>query len=162
MKGKLNLEFKEKCFSDIEEIFNEIEDYLPKMSDWQFTQSVILDTNKKILCKSILDKNDKCIGYQIKMDIFLDTLYKYRLNILENSIELVKNYTYENKLIEELFKVELDKTNIHRICIYKEDEKYLKYCENLDSSVVNENICSFNELSNKLRGLYKEKKLIRK
>ena len=151
MKNKLSLEFKNNCYNDVEEIFKEIEDFMPNIEIWQMYQSVVFDDNKKILCRAILDEKDKCVGHQIKIDVYLDTLYKYRLNILENSIELNKSYTIDNILHEELFKVEQEKEIIKRMYIYQEGDKYLKYNETYDSGKIKEERDSFGVISNNIK-----------
>ena len=151
MKNKLSLEFKNNCFYDIEEIFKEIEEFMPEIEIWQMNQSVVFENNKKILCRAIHDKKDKCIGHQIKIDVYLDVLYKYRLNILENSIELNKSYNVNNLQIEEFFKVQQEKEIIKRMYLYQEGDKYLKYNEIYDIGRINERRDSFGEISTTIK-----------
>lgn len=163
MKNKLSLEFKNNCFNDIEEIFKEIGDFMPEIEIWQMNQSALFEDNKKILCRAILDNNDRCIGHQIKIDVYLDTLFKYRLNILENSIELNKSYVIDSILIEEFFKVQQEKEIIKRVYIYQEGDKYLKYNETYDTGRTKEERDSFGEISNNIKNcITKNKVKVRK
>lgn len=132
MKNSFNEDFIKYCGCDIEEIFNEVKELLPELEIWQLKQSVILDDDKKVLCRSILDDNKKCIGYKISIDAILDTVYKYRLTMLENSILLTKNYFLDGDFIQELYKSELLGVNIKRSVSYQENKRYLKYNESSD------------------------------
>ena len=151
MENKLSSEFKNNCSKDIEEIFGEIKEFMPEIQLWQMHQSVVLDDNIKILCKATLDKGDKCIGHQIQINVLLDILYKYRLNILESSIELSKIYNIDNVQIKELFKVEQEKEMIKRLYIYQEGDTYLKYNENYDVTRTNEERDSFEKIRNDIK-----------
>lgn len=150
MKENLNKDFKEYCNEDIEELLEEINKYLPNLKTWQLNKSVILEEDKQILCKSILNKDNKQIGYQINIKILFDTLYKYQLIILENSIELTKNYFIENEFITEYYKTELNKEIIKRVCTYQEGNTCFKYKENNEKKETTYQK-SFNEIIENLK-----------
>jgi len=162
LKDKLSVEFKNKCFKDIEEIYGEIEAYVPELQLWQMQQSVVIDDNAKVLCRAILDNEDKISGYQVKIDVFGEDECKYRLVILENSLEYTKDYIEDGSVIRELYKSELDGASINRMCIYQKNHNYLKYDEKFDanskfndwdsySDIIDELKMSLNLRKNKVR-----------
>lgn len=158
MKEKLSVEFKNKCFKDIEEIYGEIEDYVPELPSWQMHQSVVLGEDCKLLCRAILDDDSSIIGYQVNLDVLKGDICKYRLTILENSLEFTKDYSVNGDMIRELYKTELDGAVVNRMCIYEKNQKYLKYDESHDSNLEFNKWDSYAEISGALKNSLETRK----
>ena len=146
------------CQKDIEDIYNIIKPYLPDFDIGNLSQSIIYESHKKILCRSIKNSSKEIIGKELMIQVY-DTGEIYKLIYKENSIKLEKIHQNANEKV----KIKLEDYIIKRSFTYKEDEKasFLEETYNLNSDQdLNEYIKSnsIEETMNKLKNKNKIRK----
>lgn len=96
MKKYFKTEFMSTCKRDIERICSQVEGFLSDVKDWQLNGSVILDDDKKIICKNVTDDNGERIGYEINV-LFLSCNRTYTFVSTDSSVSL-ESHTFENDI----------------------------------------------------------------
>lgn len=125
LKNKQSLKYKK----DIDNIYIDINEHIPKLKNWQLNQSVIFEENKKITCKAITNEKKEKIGNTITIYFSGNNPYSYELIMFENSLSLIKKYFKDNNKVEEIIDIFLGESYINRSCYYKENEVGLSYKE---------------------------------
>lgn len=161
MKKYFKNEFMCTCKKDIDSICSQIEKFLPDIKDWQLDGSVILDNDKKIICKNVTDDKEEKIGYEINV-LFLSCNRTYTFISTKSSISL-ESHTFENDihLIEkEEITFENDMVIRSKSVLNGETELYFKDVYDLNTGYRN-SISNFMYLDNydkSLNQVFKEMK----
>lgn len=129
MKECFEMDFKNVCKFDIDDLLFQIEEFMPKLKLWQMKNSVITGDNFRVLCKEIFNEDGVSIGYSINAKVMEDILYNYDLILRKNEISLTKSYLFDGDLIKEYYDVFYDGENVIRLCSYERDEKAFEYSE---------------------------------
>lgn len=151
MKECLNLDFKKVCKLDIDDLLFQIEEYMPKIKTWQMNSSVIMGDNFKVICKGILDAENKNVGYSINVNAYEDVFYNYDLILHENCICLDKTYTHEENLIKESYQVAYDGKTVIRACSYQEGEEMFNFYDVSPLENINYGKESLTDICNNLK-----------
>lgn len=114
---------------EVDKIYGELTNNIPKMENWNFNQSVIFEENKKIICKAVTDKQNKKIGNKISIFFYDDIPYLHELVILDNIISSTKVYKNKNSEVREIKSVTINDDFLERNCIYKDDNSVFEFKE---------------------------------
>lgn len=82
--------FKNICKRDIGEILKMVNEYLPSLEKWHLEQSAIFGENKRIICKSVKDKNNNRLGYDIRIHVNDNENSFFHFRYTDNAIFLIK------------------------------------------------------------------------
>ena len=137
-KIDITKDYKESKLNNLKSLYLDLKDNNYLIFDKGYRE-YLLTKNIYILGYSMLEPYQKEMlnsintNYlDITSNLSIDTVYKYRLTMLENSILLTKNYFLDGDFIQELYKSELLGVNIKRSVSYQENKRYLKYNESSD------------------------------
>lgn len=122
-----NNEFIDVCRKDIIEIYNFIQEYLEDLDIRGLNQSVIYDFDKKIICRSIKNKNKDQIGKEVAIYVY-ETKEVIRVIKRENSMKL--EYSYHRDIpVKYYFKVSLNDSIIKRYFLLSKNSEKEYYKE---------------------------------
>ena len=131
-------DFKIICKKDIDEIITIINEYLPSLEKWHLEQSAIFEENKRIICKSIKDRNNIKIGYDIRIHINGDQNVFVHFRYTNNSIFLIKKMWIDKNHITLNMNVSLINNEIIRKISIKDENGNSSYDESYDVDCIND------------------------
>ena len=121
--------FKNICKKDIGEILEMINDYLPDLEKWHLEQSTVFGENKRIICRSVKDKDNKKLGYDIRIHVNDVEKTFFHFRYIDNGIFLVKKIWKNEKPSILNIIVSLNNGEITRNVNYKNEEGIISHEE---------------------------------
>lgn len=121
--------FKNICKRDIGEILKMVNEYLPSLEKWHLEQSAIFGENKRIICKSVKDKNNNKLGYDIRIHVNDNENSFFHFRYTDNVIFLIKKVWIDGDSSTLNMNISLINNEIIRKVSYKNDNEIVLHEE---------------------------------